>query len=120
MLTCMATNHYEQLLLDKERDLLDEITRRQEDARNSRTSEVEDPIDQVTSAEAKAEGFQESTLAAQTLAQVRAALQRIQDGTYGSCLDCGRQIPPVRLEAVPWAPYCIEDQQKHDAAVEFD
>jgi RNA polymerase-binding transcription factor DksA len=37
-----------------------------------------------------------------TLKQVRAALQRIQDGTYGVCIDCGRRIEPARLEAVPW------------------
>jgi len=42
-------------------------------------------------------------------------LQRIKDGTYGKCTLCGRQIEPARLEAIPWAAYCLEDQEKLDA-----
>ncbi len=41
------------------------------------------------------------------LAQVRAALTRIQDGSYGVCEVCGEQIPAARLEARPWASRCI-------------
>jgi DnaK suppressor protein len=48
------------------------------------------------------------------LQQVRAALQRIEDGTFGYCIDCGKPIEPARLDAVPWTPYCREDQEKHD------
>jgi RNA polymerase-binding transcription factor DksA len=42
-------------------------------------------------------------------------LQRIDRGEYGRCIDCGREIPVARLEAVPWTLYCVDDQQKHDA-----
>ena len=97
-----------------------EISRFESEARQARSSEVEDPIDQVTSSELKAAGFQESTLAAKTLSAVRLALQRIEDGTYGTCLDCGRSIEPARLEAVPWAAYCLADQEKHDKAAQLD
>ena len=48
--------------------------------------------------------------------QVEAALQRIQDGTYGRCVDCGKEIPAVRLEVRPEAARCVEDQEKHEAA----
>jgi DnaK suppressor protein len=48
--------------------------------------------------------------------QVVAALQRLDDGTYGRCVDCGREIPAVRLEVRPEAARCIEDQEKHEAA----
>ena len=72
--------------------------------------------DEATSSEVQATAFQESSLEFQTLQQVRDALQRIEDGTFGKCIDCGREIQPARLEAVPWTPYCLEDQQKHDAA----
>ena len=41
-----------------------------------------------------------------------AALGRIDDGTYGKCAVCGRQIPDERLEAVPWATLCIDDARK--------
>ncbi len=41
------------------------------------------------------------------LASVRAALQRVTDGTYGLCVECGTAIPPERLEFVPDAPFCV-------------
>jgi RNA polymerase-binding protein DksA len=41
------------------------------------------------------------------LADIDAALTRIEDGTYGVCTSCGRPIPEERLEARPWAPLCI-------------
>ncbi len=112
----MNIEHFKQRLLAREQELIEEISRLENEARESRSAEVEDPIDQVTSAEGKAAAFQESTLAAQTLSQVRTALQRIGDGTYGTCIDCGRPIEPARLEAVPWAAYCLADQEKHDRA----
>ena len=39
--------------------------------------------------------------------QVVAALQRIEDGSYGVCVDCGQPIPDERLEARPTAAYCV-------------
>jgi DnaK suppressor protein len=42
------------------------------------------------------------------LAQVEAALQRIEDGTYGMCAVCGEPIAEGRLEARPWTPFCID------------
>lgn len=43
---------------------------------------------------------------AQEIAQIRAALRRLSDGTYGQCLRCGDTIAEARLDAVPWAPLC--------------
>lgn len=45
------------------------------------------------------------------LGDIDAALQRIDDGTYGTCTNCGKQIPPERLEARPWATLCIDCQR---------
>lgn len=38
--------------------------------------------------------------------QVRAALQRIEAGTYGTCSRCGSEIGEDRLDALPWTPFC--------------
>lgn len=46
------------------------------------------------------------------LAMVDAALRRIEDGSYGLCVDCGVQIPAARLHAAPEAARCIGCQQK--------
>ena len=37
------------------------------------------------------------------LTQVERALERIENGTYGKCVNCGQPIPEKRLEAIPWA-----------------
>lgn len=43
----------------------------------------------------------------QLLAEVMAALDRIDDGTFATCLDCGRRISQARLDALPYARQCI-------------
>ncbi len=48
------------------------------------------------------------------LRQVKAALGRIRDGSFGTCIDCESAISPRRLAAVPWAPRCIQCQEAAD------
>src|SRR5438045_1286554 len=48
------------------------------------------------------------------LADIDAALKRIEDGTYGICTNCGKQIPEERLEARPWATLCIDCQRDRE------
>lgn len=42
------------------------------------------------------------------IAEIDDALQRIEEGNYGICQGSGRPIPKLRLEAIPWAKYCVE------------
>ena len=42
------------------------------------------------------------------LSAIEAALTRIEEGTYGTCTNCGKPIPVERLEALPWAELCID------------
>ena len=48
----------------------------------------------------------------ETLQEIEDALERIEDGSYGKCEDCGKQIGARRLEAVPHARLCIECKSK--------
>jgi DnaK suppressor protein len=48
------------------------------------------------------------------LAEIDAALVRIDDGTYGTCTNCQKQIPEERLEALPWATLCIDCQRDRE------
>ncbi len=50
------------------------------------------------------------------LAEIDAALQRIDDGTFGTCTACGRPIGEERLEAVPYATLCIDDKRALERA----
>ena len=46
------------------------------------------------------------------LSRVEAALRSIDDGTYGTCTNCGNPIGAERLKAIPWAPTCIDCARK--------
>ena len=48
------------------------------------------------------------------LRNVRGALMRVADGSYGICLHCEEEIKPKRLDAVPWTKYCIRCQEASD------
>ncbi len=113
----MNVEHFRKRLLAKEAELQADIARLESDARQAGEAEVEDVIDEVTSSEGKAAAFEVSSREWQTLNEVRDALRRIDEGMFGTCIDCGRHIEPARLEAVPWTPYCLADQEKHDSDV---
>jgi DnaK suppressor protein len=51
---------------------------------------------------------------ARLLGAIEAALQRIDNGTYGRCERCGNEIEPERLEAIPWATLCLEDKRRDE------
>ncbi len=50
--------------------------------------------------------------AQQTIEEIDAALQRIDDGSYGVCEACGKPIGDDRLRAIPWTRLCIDDQRR--------
>jgi DnaK suppressor protein len=49
------------------------------------------------------------------LVAIEEALERIDEGTYGLCTDCGERISPRRLEVMPFAVRCVEDQSRREA-----
>jgi len=112
----MDIEHFRRKRVERQKELTASSNRLADEARQSGVAEVEDPIDQVTSTEAKAADFQEAGIERQELEEVEDALRRMHEGTYGKCIDCGRPIEPGRLEAVPWTPYCFDDQKKRDEA----
>ena len=50
----------------------------------------------------------------QLLVEIDAALARIDAGTYGLCVRCGKPIDADRLEALPWATLCLDDKRKEE------
>jgi DnaK suppressor protein len=53
------------------------------------------------------------------LRQLKAALHRFNDGTFGICLRCEEEIASKRLQAIPWAAYCVSCQEKVEEAAAF-
>ena len=48
----------------------------------------------------------------EVLEQIEAALQRIEDGSYGRCEECGHNIAKARLDAIPYAALCVQCASK--------
>jgi DnaK suppressor protein len=48
-------------------------------------------------------------------ARLREALDRVDDGSYGTCVECEEAVKPARLAAVPWAALCIHCQEAVDS-----
>ena len=47
-----------------------------------------------------------------TLSQVEMALERVEEGAYGTCVECEGRIPKTRLNALPYTPYCVKCASK--------
>ncbi len=71
-----------------------------------------DEIDQAQNVIEQAMGSLMSSSQRANLAKVEEALERIKKNSYGICEECGEEIPMKRLEALPFAQYCISCQQK--------
>jgi len=112
----MDMNQYKQRLLELETRLSAPAAREREGAREQVLDTPGDMGDASVADEGQSEDFAEGELDATVLQQVRDALKRIDSGTYGRCVVDGGPIEPKRLEAAPWAPYCL----KHQTQVEQD
>lgn len=77
-----------------------------------------DALDEVQHAAERELAIRNLDRESHLLRHVKAALQRMNDGSYGTCLHCEEGISPKRLEAVPWAAYCIRCQEMADRSEE--
>jgi DnaK suppressor protein len=73
-----------------------------------------DALDEVQNAAERELAIRNLDRESNLLRNVRAALHRIDEGTFGVCLHCEEDISLKRLNAVPWAPYCIQCQEIAD------
>jgi DnaK suppressor protein len=104
-------DQYKRRLQAEEQRLLKSVDRIQANARELSGDSVRDRGDASVSDEEKAAEFQNSESELATLNQVRDALKRIEESTFGKCVVDGGPIEEKRLEAVPWTPYCLKHEQ---------
>jgi RNA polymerase-binding transcription factor len=110
----MDVQKYKERLLELEARLSTRVARQRQQAREQVLDEPRDAADDSVADEAESEDLTEAELDATVLQQVRDALRRIEDGTFGRCVVDGEPIEPKRLEAVPWTPYCLKHQTAFD------
>ena len=100
----------------EERDATAQLDRALERAREARDEGVLDSGDLGVTANAKDEQLKDAEMAQQHLDAVQQALARVEAGTFGNCAADGEPIERPRLEAVPWAEYCLKHQALREQA----
>ena len=88
------------------------IKRTQQQGRSLDSGIQGDALDRSITDSTKEFLFNKSTQERRLLNLTEVALRRISEGTFGECSNCGAAINQKRLEAVPWAQYCIACQEK--------
>jgi DnaK suppressor protein len=106
-------------LLTLRASLLGDMTHMEDDSFKDHAKTVSIPTDREELGSDNAD--QELTLTLlgsdeDILDQTEAAIQRIEDGSYGLCKGCGEKIPKTRLDAIPYAAECVQcaSQQEED------
>jgi DnaK suppressor protein len=112
----MDVEKYKQRLRDLERQLSARTEREQKDARAAALDSPGDAGDASVADEEASEEFTAAELDESVLQQVRAAMRRIDEGTFGRCVVDDEPIEEKRLEAVPWTRYCAKHQRLREAA----
>jgi DnaK suppressor protein len=106
----MDTSRYRKRLLEIERKLAGRAGREISLGREQVRDVAEDSGHASVADEAASTDFVSAEQDTEVLGQVRAALERIDAGTFGQCVVDGAPIDAARLEAVPWTPYCLKHQ----------
>ena len=98
-------------ILEAKQDELERIVRNRDAITIEKSA---DALDEVQHASERELAIRNLDRESNLLRNVRSALRRIDDETFGVCVHCEEDISPKRLVAVPWAPYCIQCQEQAD------
>jgi DnaK suppressor protein len=102
---------YRRLLEEKKASLSAEIAKTRSAEEETSEELTQDIADKAVSSYTREFLYSLTDGERSTLLQIDDALDRIDDGTYGFCINCGQAMAEKRLTAVPWAPYCVECQE---------
>jgi len=111
----MKTAHTEmggfQEILERRAVELVEVLRRRDSIAIEKSA---DQMDEIQHASERDLAMRNVDRESSLLREVKAALRRIHDGSFGTCIECESAISPKRLAAVPWASRCIQCQDATD------
>ncbi len=106
----MTTQQTKKILMAKQVELRSSQVRR-EDIAIVKNAEVLDEIQQNAD---RTLALDSMTRNWETASLVADALHRLEEGSYGTCVECDEEISAKRLAAIPWAKYCIACQERAD------
>lgn len=112
-----AIEQYRKKLHEKRRDLTEAYSKNRNYGRESDEGGTQDLADKASSSYTKEFLYSLSNTERTILDQVGAALERLDGGEYGTCMECEEKISRKRLDAVPWARYCVPCQEKIEQGV---
>ncbi|MBV8709719.1 MAG: TraR/DksA family transcriptional regulator [Acidobacteriaceae bacterium] len=98
-------------ILENKQDELERIVRNRDAITIEKSA---DALDEVQHASERELAIRNLDRESNLLRNVRLALRRIEDESFGICLHCEEEISPKRLAAVPWAAFCIQCQEQAD------
>ena len=90
---------------------LHDARQRLEHSRTSRLAQLQ-ALDETSQATEDHLLAGQKTAMERVLKEIEEAFARIEDGTYGTCLACGKPIPAERLEILPYTRYCVACQRR--------
>jgi RNA polymerase-binding transcription factor len=102
---------FKRILLEKQRQLTDEVGKSAVYGKDQEDDSIKDLGDQANTAYTREFFFELGNGNRELLRDVVAALQKIDDGSFGACERCGEPIAEKRLDALPFARYCIDCQR---------
>jgi DnaK suppressor protein len=109
-MTKQELNKFRQMLETKQSELSAVLRNREGIA----IEKSPDALDEVQHAAERELAIRNLDRESALLRNVKSALRRMDDGSYGVCVHCEEDISIKRLNAVPWAPYCISCQEMAD------
>lgn len=109
MLSTKKTEHFKQLLETRIAELEHVLATAQQETRTV-TARHADAADQAASEYERQSLVYKAATARQMIKSLNQALERIRQGSFGECAECGGNIELKRLEAIPWARYCVKCQ----------
>lgn len=105
---------YRKKLVEKRRELTQAYIRDKNYGKETDDGGTQDLADKASTSYTKEFLYSLSNSERSVLQQVERALARIEDGEFGICEECGEPIHKKRLDAVPWARYCLACQEAMD------
>ena len=101
---------YRDRLLERRESLFSQVTEAEMSSRERDLEATQDPADMAANAYTKELLISMSANDRKLLELIDEALVRVEKGEYGECVNCGEPVSEKRLDAVPWARYCLKCQ----------